>query len=266
VALSLKMKNELGGKIVMMISKQVDKLFEEYRNLKGIKLIINGSGAKWYFWFTVAMLIPTYYFLFRCIMSWDFINLAYAFLFIVLGFSSHFLAVAKSNKYVKSDARFKDYREQMKLKWWAFSYESFHPEYRYEQIRSSLSGLESHIDDLISIYEADGTRLLETIWKPVVILGAMLFPLIGEYIGFRYNLTLNVKNQELEGISPEMVPSWTEATTWEGLVTFGLLIPSLIVSGLLVWFLVFLCEKLLLTKVDDRKGLIKLLRFIKMER
>lgn len=249
-------------------AKKIDHLIKKYDELKILPLIIYGSGAEKFYWFTVFMLLPAYLFLFRYLWTDNMLNIGYSFGFIIPGFVSHLLAVNKSNKYVKNNAKFRPYHTDFKLRCWAYSYESFISDYRFDKIKSEVRHLkyDAHIDDVISILEAEGVKIFDFMWKPVVILGAVLFPVIGEYVGFRYNVTLQANSKSLEDLEhPKIeIPLWIGETLSDGFDTLVDLLYMISSTGALVWLLVFIMEKMFLTKVNDRKNLIKLLKQIKM--
>jgi hypothetical protein len=271
-----------------MKSKKVEKLLTEYEGLKVTPLIIKGSGAQYLYWATLLMLVPAYGCLFSFMLTTDWTYFFWLMVSAVLGAAFHVMSVAKCNKYVENNAKFASHRGDMKLRWWAYSYESFIDEYRFNVMKTELGhqhlNHNDRIEDIINILEEEGTKLFNFNWKIVIILGAVLFPLIGEYVGFRYNLILQKRGADMGQLYNQLtvegkpaasnvisqvsmdIANLIETTKWEGLGLILHLIPSMIFTGLSVWVLVVICEKWLLVRVKNRKELIRLLRLIKIDR
>lgn len=249
-----------------MKTKIIDELFQKYQSLKLLPTVINASGAKWYYRMMVLLAITAYI----IIVTWVFTGeLQYVIYVLITSFACivfHLISVNKSNDYVKRNANFSNFIPHIKFKWWAYSYESIISEYRYTKIKSQIghNGWNTHIDDIINIIEADATKLNQFNWKPVVILGALLFPVISEYVGFKYNLHLQAMSTQLEGLSIDQIPVWMAETSIQGNKTLLELVFLMLLYAFLVWLLTFLSEKILLDKVTDKKNFIKLLRIIKI--
>ncbi|MFE5321635.1 hypothetical protein ACFQ88_23300 [Paenibacillus sp. NPDC056579] len=168
-----------------------------------------------------------------------------------------------------------------------YSYESFLNDYRYDQLKTYMKRCKiacpEKIDQAITIIEAEEAKRIQSNWKPVAIVGFILFPIVGEYVGFRYNVVIQKNVLELDQqtenfdhepfnetveytkIRRDLVSNWHNSTQDDGLTLLLFdLAPLLISIALFVWVISVMLEKLFLRSSYERSKLIKLLRIMRL--
>lgn len=270
-----------------MKSKTIYDLGLRYHKLSLYQAVIKCSKSHIFFYLSISFIVLSYIsYIILLNQSYNiWIQSSVSSFFILVAMLFHLLSVSRCNRYVKIDAKFRSYENSFKLKWFFYSYGSFIDDYRYDQIKSYIGhhNIDSpeKIDHAIAILEAEGTKKMQYSWKPVAFVGIGLFPLLGEYVGFRYNVILQKYAIELDqqtkiysplegseyytNIKKDLVSSWLNNTQNDGLnlLLFDLA-PFLIYIALTIWAITTALEKLLLKKGNEHIQLVKLLRLMRI--
>jgi hypothetical protein len=124
----------------------------------------------------------------------------------------------------------------------------WYDEYLYWKVstRVTLLCLEHSLDDFIAYLEDETSQKHFKNWIPVTIIGAMAFPVWGEFVAHWY-----------AAIGENDVSKGFE-------VMIYLLLCSVFL-GAIIWGINLLSNKLLLDEVNERKKLIRMLRMMKLE-
>lgn len=271
-----------------MKSKLIDELCSEYNKLSIYQVIIKQSNSSFYFWISVGSSILGY--LGHLVILYKLNNFLMSSLFliffVVIGVIFHLTTVFRCNKFVGNKAKFRAYSDVFNFKFFLFWYGSFINEFRYQQIKSFMGHKKidgnDKIDHVIAILETEKANWIQANWKPIAILGVVLFPLVGEYVAFRYAVILQHNNILLDRgmeqfpddfkfsvpfnrISDNLVNNWLIKVQNDGLsLLMSDLMPFLIYLGLTLWAVVAALEKLFLSKALRHAQLIKLLRLIRI--
>jgi hypothetical protein len=238
----------------MVANNKVTELYEVYKNLSFEKNVIAGSGSHTH---QVATIIA----MFGLLASigivavvpnvWTWI----LFLAVLLTWFGLRIWVIKRIGKRLQEPDFQEFHGKsiyiVKLIF-RLNYGPYYDAYLYRKVKEKVDQLQlnNSLDDLIAYFEEEGNQKHSFNWLPVTLVGAMLFPIWGEYVGFRYNYVL------AQGINDHTISN--------GLGVAFELIPGAILWGLIIWGVYHFSAGLLLDDVKERKKLIRLLRMMKI--
>jgi hypothetical protein len=275
-----------------MKSETVKELIKEYKKLSIMNIIIKDSGSSALLWTTFLSIILGYLVIPVSVVAGNKYYLLGCVAILIISMILHTIMISKCNKYVKKSTatggRFENIQFSAdELKPWKLGYTTLMNEYRYHTIETYVK-TEFHVNgvqdvekmnEIITFLEEEASDQFETKWKPVAILAVILFPVISEYVGFRYNVYLQSQSAILTSMIAEKTPKdgslsldrlneianlWADVANTGGLGLLGLLFWVLLVGGSLIFLIFKFTEMMLLSSVQTKRKLIKVLRLIRI--
>ncbi|MBM6997352.1 hypothetical protein IM700_016965 [Paenibacillus sp. DXFW5] len=271
-----------------MKNRVVEDLNTEYHKLSFYNAVIKQSRSQVHFWLSISFGVQGYlgYLYFVMKMSNYPLSFTYLSVSLLIAFLFLLFTVARMSKFMKRDARYRAYCNTWKSGWSMFRYRAALDAYRYDRIKAYLGhknmDRNDKLEQLIALLETEQQAWTQANWKPIAIIGLMLFPLVGEYVGFRYNLVLEKQNASLahmleqypdelkqntvyESIFRDAMDFWSRQAQWDGLaLMLHGLAPFLISLGLYIWGINIMLERVVLRKRHERLALIRILRLIRI--
>ncbi|WP_240416611.1 hypothetical protein [Paenibacillus periandrae] len=280
----------------MRSESTIEKVIEEYKKLTVWNVIVIASGSISFMVMTILLILFGYLALLALYLTSNVVYSFVAVALLVLAFVVHMKSVRNGNHYVKSNMGSGQLFENCQfpdkdLKKWSYGYKILMREFRYNKMENYIKD-ELHIlgtgapdveklNEIITYLEEEAVGQLQSKWKPVAILAVILFPLISEYVGFRYNIYLRTQGEILTTLITANTPKdglvtietlkqlsndWSDVSSIGGL---WLLIKLLLPLGL-IWTLIIIIfkftELILLSNIQTKRDIIKVLRMIKINR